>query len=73
MVVLNLSKSFQDDTTVSEVHHDPSYSKIAKIVLPARFSSSNMTRLSGSQGKYFQIFKDEIFIVSFSRRRKYPT
>ena len=58
-----LSKSFQDDTTVSEVHHDPSYSKIAKIVLPARVSSSNMTRSSGSQGKFFPIFENEIFIV----------
>jgi hypothetical protein len=42
---------FQDETTVKSVYHDPSYSKIAKIVLPNMMNSVNMTRLSGSQGR----------------------
>lgn len=65
-----INKDLLDDTTVSEVYHDPSYSKIAKIVLPAGFSSSNMTRSSASQGKLFSIFVQRDFEYF---RRKYPT
>lgn len=44
-----INKDLLDDTTVEDTYHDPSYSKIAKIVLPISMNSINVPRLSGSQ------------------------
>jgi len=49
-----INKDLLDETTVKDAYQDPSYSKIAKIVLPNLTNSINMTRLSGSQDENIQ-------------------
>lgn len=43
-----------NETKVQEIYHDPSYSKIAKIVLPNTLNSVNSGRFSGSQDELSQ-------------------
>ncbi|CAF1244671.1 unnamed protein product [Rotaria sp. Silwood1] len=49
-----INKDLLDETTASTVYHDPSYSEIAKIVLPNKMNSINMPRLSSSQDENIQ-------------------
>ncbi|CAF5043037.1 unnamed protein product, partial [Rotaria sp. Silwood1] len=49
-----INKDLLDETTASTVYHDPSYSEIAKIVLPNKMNSINMPRLSSSQDETIQ-------------------
>ncbi|CAF3171666.1 unnamed protein product [Rotaria sp. Silwood2] len=49
-----INKDLLDETAANTVYHDPSYSNIAKIVLPNKMNSINMPRLSSSQDEIVQ-------------------